>query len=176
MTLQHWFARTPTGLRSAFLRALNLYPPFVGAGIRILHATSDLSCFDVEMRLRPWNRNLVGAHLGGSLYAMCDPFVLVALTTALGPDFLVWDKSARIDFRRPGRGTVRARFAVTPAQIAEIRAQVETAGKSEPHFAADVVGPAGEVIATVHKHLWVKRKPADPASVRREPRHVQPAV
>ena len=38
--LQGWFQRTPAGLRSAFVRAANLYPPFIGAGIRITGLSS----------------------------------------------------------------------------------------------------------------------------------------
>lgn len=186
MTLQGWLTqnwrdRTPSAVRTAMVGAVNLYPPFVGAGIRITAVARDLSAFDVELRPRLWNRSLIGAHLGGSIYAMCDPFFRVALTSQLGPDYLVWDKTARIDFRRPGRGTIRARFAISPAQVAAIRAQVAEGGKSEPTFQTDVLGPGGEVIATVHKYLWVKKKiavspraPARSQPSRAEPHHVQP--
>ena len=79
MTLQTWLAKTPIAVRKAFIGAVNLYPPFVGAGIRITAVAPDMSAFDVELRPRPWNRNLGGAHLGGSIYAMCDPFFRIAL-------------------------------------------------------------------------------------------------
>lgn len=158
LNLPDLFTRTPASLRPHFFRALNLYPPYMGAGIRITEIASDLSAFDVEMRLLPWNRGLIGAHFGGSLYAMCDPFFWIALTTQLGPDYMVWDKSAQIDFRRPGRGTVRAHFAITPEQLARVRADVDTLGKCEPAFEVQVLGAAGEVVATVHKRLWVKKK------------------
>ena len=174
--LQGWFQRTPAGLRSAFVRAVNLYPPFIGAGIRITEVAPDLSSFAVEMRLLPWNRSTGGVHLGGSIYAMCDPFFHVALTQQLGPDYLIWDKTARIDFRRPGRGTVRAEFAISPAQVAAIRAQVDQHGKSEPTFATEVIGPAGEVVATVHKDLWVKKKVARTPAAKTEPHHVPPTA
>ena len=176
MTLQTWFSRTPVGLRSAFVHAMNLYPPFVGAGIRVTAIATDLSRFDVEMRLNLWNRNLLGAHFGGSLYAMCDPFFMLALTTQLGPDYMVWDKHAAIEFRRPGRGTVRACFTVSPAEVADIRARVARDGKCEPTFEADVLGPNGEIVATVHKHLWVKKKAAITAPTPTEVRHAHPTA
>jgi acyl-coenzyme A thioesterase PaaI-like protein len=166
--LQTWLDRTPRVVRTALVRAVNLYPPFVGAGICITQIAHDLSAFDVELRPRPWNRSLVGTHFGGSIYAMCDPFFRIALTSQLGPEYFVWDKTAQIDFRRPGRGTIRARFAISPAQVAAIRAQVAEVGKSEPSFQTDVIGPTGEVVATVHKQLWVKK-----IAARSESSHVQ---
>lgn len=176
MTLQAWIERTPVGMRKAFMHAMNLYPPFVGAGIRIAAVAPDMSAFDVELRQLPWTRNFVGTHFGGSIYAMCDPFFMVALATQLGPEYLVWDKTAEIRFLRPGRGTLRARFAVTPEQVAQIRADVAAGGKCEPTFDSDVIGPSGEVIASVHKRLWVKRKAPRPTTSPTEPSHVQPTA
>ena len=95
----------PLGRRLAAAR-VNLYPPFLGAGVRVVRIGLDLASFDVRMRLVWWNKNLVGTHFGGSLYAMCDPFFMWILVEQLGRDFIVWDKSAQIRFRRPGRGTI----------------------------------------------------------------------
>jgi hypothetical protein len=56
-------------------KALNFYPPFLGAGIRVRRG-ADGRTFDVRMKLSAFNRNFVGTHFGGSLYAMCDPFFM----------------------------------------------------------------------------------------------------
>ena len=34
----------------------------------------------------------------------------------LGRDYVVWDKASRIDYRLPGRGTVRATFRINPRE------------------------------------------------------------
>ena len=85
-----------------FLRLMRVYPPYLGAGVRVTRAEPDLSRVDVELRLTRWNRNYVGTHFGGSLYSMCDPFFMLMLMTRLGPGYVVWDKSASIEFLRPG--------------------------------------------------------------------------
>jgi hypothetical protein len=36
---------------------LNLYPPLLGAGIRIKRLDTDRRTIEVEMRLRRWNAN-----------------------------------------------------------------------------------------------------------------------
>ncbi|HEX7184136.1 MAG TPA: DUF4442 domain-containing protein [Thermoanaerobaculia bacterium] len=145
------------------MRLLNLYPPYIGAGVRV-RAASDLRTFEVRMRLRWWNRNYVGTHFGGSLYTMCDPFFMLILLEHLGRDYVVWDKAATIRFRRPGRGTVKAVFHIPPEQVEEIRAAADRGGKVEPVFRVEVTDERGEVVAEVEKLLYVRRKDAMPGA------------
>jgi acyl-coenzyme A thioesterase PaaI-like protein len=137
-------------------RLINLYPPLVGAGIR--SSTIDERTVEVEMKLTLFNVNLVGVHFGGSLYAMCDPWFMLILMRLLGKDYIVWDKAASIQFKKPGRGRVKARFHIPPERVEEIRRDVDVQGKIEPVFFVDVVGEEGEVIASVEKLLYVRRK------------------
>jgi hypothetical protein len=136
----------------------NLWPPLLGAGIRITRIQSDWREVDVEMKLRRWNANYVGTHYGGSLYSVTDPFYMVMFIEILGRDFIVWDKSAAIRFRRPGRGTVFAKFRITEEQIAEIREALKTEEKIDREFGVDVKGEEGEVIAEVKKVLQFRKK------------------
>jgi acyl-coenzyme A thioesterase PaaI-like protein len=96
---------------------INLYPPFLGAGIRVKHIAPDYREVIVSMKLRWYNRNYVGTHFGGSLAAMTDPFYMVMLIHVLGKEYVVWDKTSTIDFIAPGRGTVTAHFTLKDDQI-----------------------------------------------------------
>jgi len=141
---------------------LNLYPPFLGAGIRVKRLHPDRKAIDVEMNLRFWNANYVGTHFGGSLYSMTDPFYMLMLIENLGSDYIVWDKSATIRFRKPGRGKVRAEFRLADFQIDEIREKLRTQDKIEPTFLVEVRDDAGDLVAVVEKVLHVRKK--QPAS------------
>jgi hypothetical protein len=136
----------------------NLWPPLLGAGIRITRIQTDWLEVDVEMKLRRWNANYVGTHYGGSLYSMTDPFYMVMFIEILGRDYIVWDKSASIRFRRPGRGTVFAKFRITDGQIAEIRQALKTEAKIDREFSVDVKSADGEIIAEVKKLLQFRNK------------------
>ena len=135
----------------------NLWPPLMGAGIRIKRVQADWKEVDVEMKLRRWNANYVGTHYGGSLYSMTDPFYMVMFIEILGRDYIVWDKSASIRFRRPGRGTVYAHFRVTEEQVAEIREALKTEEKIDREFSVDVKSGDGEIIAEVKKLLQFRK-------------------
>lgn len=150
----------PTLRERLLFRVINIYPPYVGAGVKVVHGRGDDRTIRVEMRLRPWNRNLFGTHFGGSLYSMCDPWFVFLLVRHLGDGYLVWDKAAAIEFLKPGRGRVSATFHVSPEQVEEIRAAADRDGKTEPVLTVEVVGEGGEVVARVRKTLWVRKKGA----------------
>ncbi len=139
---------------------IRFYPPYLGAGVRITQMSDDFRQVEVEMRLRFWNRNYVGTHFGGSLYTMCDPFYMLMLIHHLGPDYIVWDKAASIRFKRPGKGTVKARFELSEEKVEEIRKSADTLGKIEPLFQVYVTDREGNVVAEVEKLLYVRRKDA----------------
>jgi len=150
----------------ALRRSINLWPPFLGAGIRVKHISPEMKSIDVEMKLRWWNANYVGTHFGGSLFAMTDAFYMLMLMANLGRDYLVWDKVASIRYRKPGKGTVRAEFRLSDSQLDDIREKLKTLPKYEPTFKVDVKDEQGTVIAEVDKMLWIRKKePAagDPA-------------
>ena len=66
--------------RARLLRfGLNLYPPYLGAGVRVRHISADFREVRVKMGLNLFNRNYVGTQFGGSLYSMTDPFFMLLL-------------------------------------------------------------------------------------------------
>jgi hypothetical protein len=149
----------------ALRRWVNLWPPFLGAGIRVIRIAPDMKAVDVEMKLRWWNANYVGTHFGGSLYAMTDPFYMLMLMANLGRDYIVWDKAGSIRYRRPGRGTVRAEFRISDAQLNDIREKLKTLPKYEPMFQVEVKDEHGTVMAEVEKLLHIRKKDLAPNKV-----------
>ena len=112
----------------------------------------------VELRMRPWNRNYVGTHFGGSLFAMTDPFWMLLAMNALGRDYIVWDRAGSIEFLKPGRGTVRARFDLGDEVLEELRAATAGGDKVLRWFENDILDASGETVAKVRKQLYVRRK------------------
>ena len=89
---------------------------------------------------------------------MTDPFFALILTEFLGPDYVVWDKEATIRFKRPGRGTTRARFEIPRQQLETIRQHVDRDGKRHEIFQTNLIGPDGDVIAEIEKTVSIRRK------------------
>jgi len=139
-----------------FGRLLTWYPPYWGTGIRI-SMEADYSAAEVRMALRFYNRNYYGTHFGGSLYSMVDPIFVLLLANRLGAAYSVWDRSAEIDFLKPGRGTVTAHFEVGDERLAEVLAATRGGEKYSPVWPVEIVDADSEVVARITKTLYIRR-------------------
>ncbi|KAF1054857.1 MAG: hypothetical protein GAK43_00596 [Stenotrophomonas maltophilia] len=138
---------------------LNIYPPYLGAGIRVRHISPDFRRVQVKMGLHWYNRNYVRTQFGGSLYSLTDPFYMLMLMQLLGPDYLIWDKAANIEFVSPGHGAVFAEFQVDDALLADIRQRTAEGEKYLPRLHVEVRDAQGTLVARVQKTLYVRLKP-----------------
>ena len=127
-------------------------------GVSVRSFRDDFTRFEVELRARWCNRNLFGTHFGGSLYSMYDPFFVFIITMNFGSGYIVWDKSAAIDFLKPAKGTILGIFEICKDRLEEIRAEVDELGKNTYHFEADLVDEAGQAVARVRKEVHVRSK------------------
>lgn len=151
--IRQWFASA-----SALRGMLSTFTPYLGAGIKVTKVAEDFSAATVELRQHWYNTNYVGTHFGGSLYSMVDPHYMLLLMRRLGKGYIVWDKSASIDFIRPGKGTVRAHFELTDERVEEIRRMTAGGDKYLPEWDIDILDESGELVARVHKVLYVRKK------------------
>jgi acyl-coenzyme A thioesterase PaaI-like protein len=141
-------------------RYVNLWPPFLCSGIQVQHLSDDWRDARVRLKLRWYNRNYVGTHFGGSLFAMTDPWWMILVMECLGRDYVVWDQAAEIVFVAPGRADVFAEFHVEDAVLDELRAATADGGKALRWFETEVRTAEGEIVARVRKQLYVRRKRA----------------
>ncbi|HEX8987558.1 MAG TPA: DUF4442 domain-containing protein [Rhodocyclaceae bacterium] len=136
---------------------INLWPPFVGAGIHVTEIAPDFRSATVRLRYGLLNRNYFGTQYGGSLFSMTDPFYAILLLHNLPRGYRVWDRASRIEFKTPGRSHVYARFVLTDAMLAEVLAATADGAKYEPTWPVDIVDRDGAVVATVEKTLYIRR-------------------
>ena len=144
---------------SLFRRGINLWPPFLFAGIHVTAISADYRYVRVELRQRPWNVNYVRTHFGGSLFAMTDPFWMLCLLQNMGSRYFVWDKAGSIEFLKPGRGVVWTEFRLDDATLEEVKAATANGDKYLHWFENDVLDADGEVVARVRKQVYVRLKP-----------------
>ncbi len=140
------------------MKLINWWPPMLGTGISLKKVSRDLSRFEVEMKLRWYNRNLVGIHYGGSLYSMCDPWYMFILIANLGKEYMVMDKAANIRYLKPGKGTLKCIFEVDKAQVQAIKDEIDVIGKKDYTFLCQVKNEQGEVVTEVEKIVYVRKK------------------
>lgn len=146
-------------LRTRLLRlAFNFYPCYRRTGARITYVAADYSEVRVKLPLNWRTRGYWGTMFGGSMYGAIDPVLLVMLARRLGPDYVVWDKAATIEFKKPGRSTLYARFRIAEAEIAELRRRLERDGKLEQSYELALTDAAGTVHAAFTKTLHLRKR------------------
>ena len=150
-------------MKASRLRTLfRLWPPFLFAGIRVTEVSEDFRFARVELRQRWYNRNYVGTHFGGSLFAMTDPFWMILVLRRLGGDYIVWDQAGEIRFEKPGRGTVVAEFRLDDAVVDSLREEAADGAKVLRWFETEITDASGDVVARLRKQIYIRRKPPKP--------------
>lgn len=136
----------------------NLYPPYLGAGVRISYISDDWRELHTSMSLRWYNRNAVGTHFGGSLYSMVDPHLMLLLIQLLGKGYWVWDKSAEIEFIKASDKKVSATIKVSSNDLKQIKRLTENGEKYLHEFMLEIRDEDNDLVAKVKKILYVRRK------------------
>ncbi len=148
-------------MKASRLRLLmNIWFPFLFTGIHITKFNEDFRYVKVELRSRWYNRNYVGTHFGGSLFAMTDPFWMIMILRNIGKEYVVWDKAGEIEFVKPGRGVVIAEFRLEESMLDELRQAAAGNEKVLRWFDIPVIDRQGDVVAKVRKQIYVRLKPA----------------
>jgi acyl-coenzyme A thioesterase PaaI-like protein len=136
----------------------NLFPCYRRTGARVTYIAEDQREVRIKLPLNWTTRGYFGTTFGGSLYGAVDPVFMVMLNRLLGRDFVVWDKAARIRFKRPGRGTLYARFTLDETELADIRAELSKQAKVDRTYYVDLTDEKGVVHASVEKLVSIRRR------------------
>lgn len=135
-----------------------LFGCYRGTGGRLKYIAEDWSEVRLELPLSWRTRNYVGTIFGGSMYAAVDPIYMLMLIHRLGPEFIVWDKAASIQFKKPGKGTLHAHFLVSDEELAAIRTALETQRSVDRSYTVELKDREGNVCATVEKIIYIRRR------------------
>ncbi len=136
----------------------NFFPAYRRTGGRITYIAGDLHEIRVKLPLNWKTRNYVGSLFGGSMYGAIDPIYMIMLIKLLGPEYIVWDKAATIQFKKPGQKTLYARFVVCKEELEDVRRRLTTEPSLNRTYQVDLTDSDGEVYASFEKTLYMRRK------------------
>jgi hypothetical protein len=136
----------------------NLFPAYRGTGGRVTYIADDFREVRIKVPLSLRTRNAVGTIYGGSMYGAVDPIYMIMLMRLLGREYVVWDKTAFIRFRKPGRNTLRATFLINDRELDAIREATSTGQPVDRTYNVDLVDAEGVVHASVEKVIYVRRR------------------
>ena len=98
---------------------------------RIVSISEDLLNVTIKLPISYKNKNYVNSIFGGSMFAAVDPIPMIQLMHLLGDDFVVWDKSAEIYFKKPARENLYADFIYSTIEVEDILRRVTNENEIE---------------------------------------------
>ena len=137
---------------------INWYPMYFGTGGKILFWSSDSLEVHLRLSLNVWTYNYVGTIFGGSFFSAADPFYMVMLMKALGPEYVVWDKMASIRFRKPGKSRLYAVLKISSEDLQSIRGQVKECGHAIKTLPVRWVDKDQVVYAEIERQCYIADK------------------
>lgn len=162
--------KSPKGIQ----RTTNLWPPLVGAGVRITEIADDWSYARIELKLRFWSANMHGTAFGGTLYGMTDVMVGTLISHYLGPKYEGWTRTGTFQYLSPGRDGAYMEVKISEELGDWIRQTVAEDGYANVPYTAVIYNRDGSVVGIGQQDLHVRPrgggKRAEAPRQAREPR------
>ena len=141
-----------------FRFGINHFPAFRRSSGRVRFVSGDWKEIHVRIKRNFRNTNYNGSIYGGSIYAAIDPIYAIQLIQIFGKEYVVWDKKAVIDFKRPIKKKAIARFTFTDELIDTIRKELDKNGEYYFDLPVNFVDETGFVYAEIDKTLFIATK------------------
>jgi len=141
-----------------FKYGFNLSPMYRRTTARVIEITDDLKYVKIKVPLSYKNKNYVGAIFGGSMFAATDPIYMIQLVQILGDEYVVWDKAATINYKRPAKQHLYCEFSFTDEEIEAIKKQVAETQEMTIEKTTYLTNAEAQVFAEVIKTLYIAEK------------------
>jgi acyl-coenzyme A thioesterase PaaI-like protein len=138
----------------------NFFPTYRSTGAWITYIADDHHEIRITLPFGWRTKNYVGTMFGGSMYAACDGVYMVMLIKALGRDYIVWDKSATVRFRKPARTTLYGSFVLSSQELDDIRNRLGPGESTERIHRVELTDRAGAVHAEIEWSIHIRRRDA----------------
>ena len=142
-----------------FKYGFNLSPMYRRSTARIIRVSKDLLSVQIKLPISYKNKNYVNSIFGGSLFSAVDPIPMVQLINLIGNGYVVWDKSAKIYFRKPAKENLFAEFVFTNVEIDEIKNRVKTENEIEIVKSTSLTNKEETIVyCEVKKTIYIAKK------------------
>ena len=146
--------------KSKVLRyGFNLSPMYRRTTAKVVYISENFLQIKIKLPFSYKNANYVNTIFGGSMFSAVDPFPMTQLMNLIGDDYVVWDKSAEIFFRRPAKEDLYADFIYTIGEINEIKQKVQEQNEFEIVKTTKLTNKDKSIVyCEVHKRVYIANK------------------
>ena len=137
---------------------LNTFPAYWATGGQITYIAKELNEVHVHLPHNWLTRNQVGTLLGSTIYGAFEPIYTFMLSKLLGKDYVIWDRGGKVHYKRPAKGSLQARFLLTPFQLENIKEVVNKKQEFDFFFEVKITDKKERLVAELHQTLYIARK------------------
>ena len=141
-----------------FRLLFNLSPMYKNTGGKLIKVSDDLHYIKIQLLFNYKTRNYVGTIYGGHMYSSVDGIYVIQLMHILGDNYIVWDKSAKIKFKRPANKTLFADFKISDELIEQIKNDIVKDKEKDYNLFVNLTDANGNIYAQVEKVIYIASK------------------
>ena len=131
---------------------------YKNTGGKLIKVSDDLHYIKIQLLFNYKTKNYVGTIYGGHIYSSVDGIYVIQLIHILGDNYIVWDKSAKIKFKRPANKTLFADFRLTKDLIKRIKKDIYHEKKKDYNLSINLTDLNGNIYAEVEKVIYIASK------------------
>ena len=137
----------------------NLSPMYRRTSAKVVYISEDFLKIQIKLPFSYKNANYVNTIFGGSMFSAVDPFPMTQLMNLIGDQYVVWDKSAEIFFRRPAKEDLFADFIYTDEEINEIKKKAQEQDEFEIIKSTKLTNKDKSIVyCEVRKRVYIANK------------------
>ncbi|MEI1276876.1 DUF4442 domain-containing protein [Leptospira venezuelensis] len=133
------------------------WPVYHRLGPRFEFASRDLLKLKVRFPFNNKTKGYNGLHFGGAIYAFVDPLYVFSLSENLGPEYLVLDTKAEIDFLKASNQDLISEIEISSEDINAIKEECKNKRKTTRIYFIEILDPSGQKIAIVKKTIYIRK-------------------
>jgi hypothetical protein len=136
----------------------NWSPMYRRTTARLVEVSEDLHYVKIRIPINWKNRNYAGSIFGGSMLSATDPIYMIQLIQILGDDFVVWDKTASVKYKRPAKETIFGEFVFSVEEIQTIKQQLLEQNELEIAKIMTLENKKNLIFAEISKTIYIANK------------------
>lgn len=142
-----------------FKYGFNFSPMYKRSTAKIIEVSEDLLEVKIKLPINWKNKNYVNSIFGGSMFAAVDPIPMVQLIHLIGEDYVVWDKSANILFKKPAKEDLYGEFNYSKEELEQIKESVKSKNEIELVKTTKLTDKSGsKIYCEIEKTIYVADK------------------
>jgi hypothetical protein len=126
----------------------------LGAKVRI---SEDYRRIRLRLPIRWYIRNNNGVMFGGAISMLSDPFPAIVFEKIFD-QVAAWTKGMEVKYLMPAKTAIEANIEISDQDIADLKSQLEEAGKAEKVFTYYFLDKKSRQVAYISNMIYLRNK------------------